>query len=156
MEPFYPPRNFHFGVTVIGAGAGSQQPNADASFQEVAGMQAKMEVENLIEGGENRFAYRLPRYVNYSNLVLKRGLVPSGSSLTDWVTDTLGGGLALPIATKDLKISLLNDKGTPLASWTFQRAWPLRWELAPFNAKSGEVLIETLELTYNFFFRSPD
>jgi phage tail-like protein len=156
MEPFYPPRNFHFSVTVIGAGAGSQQPDADASFQEIAGMQARMEVETVVEGGENRFAYRLPRYVNYSNLVLKRGLVPNGSALTRWAAEALGGGLALPIETKDLKISLLNDKGTPMASWTFQRTYPLRWELAAFNSKGSEVLIETLELAYNYFFRNRD
>jgi phage tail-like protein len=153
MEPLYPPRAFYFSVTVIGAGAGDRAPNADASFQEVAGMQGKMEVETLVEGGENRFAHRLPRYVDYSNLVLKRGLVPQGSELADWVLATLGGGLALPIRPKDLKVSLLNDQGTPTAWWTFNRAWPLRWELDSFNSQSNNFVIETLELNYNYFSR---
>lgn len=154
MEPFYPPRAFYFSVTVLGAGAGSPSPSADASFQEVAGMQAKMEVENVIEGGENRFAHRLPRGVTYSDLVLKRGLVPNGSGLAEWVTKTLGGGLAAPIETKDLKVALLNDQGTPTLSWTVVRAYPLRWELAPLDAQDNKLLVETLELAYNYFFRS--
>jgi phage tail-like protein len=154
MEPFYPPRAFYFSVTVLGAGAGAPAPGVDASFQEIAGIEAKMEVDTVVEGGENRFAHRLPRYASHSNLVLKRGVVPSGSALGTWVTQTLGGGLALPIEPKNLKVSLLNDQATPIAAWTFERAYPLRWQLAPLSSEDNKVLIETLELAYNYFYRA--
>lgn len=151
MQPFYPPPAFYFRVTVLGGRAGTRP---DAGFQEIAGLQAKMEVENVIEGGENRFAHRLPRYVTYPNLVLKRGLVAVGSSLADWVIETLGGGLALPVEPRNLKIDLLNDQHKPTLSWMVERAWPLRWEAAPLNSQDSKLLVETLELSYNYFFRS--
>lgn len=154
MEPFYPPPAFHFSVTVLGARAGAPSPGADASFQEVAGIQARMEVENVIEGGENRFVHRLPRFVSYPNLLLKRGLVPSGSELAGWVTRILGGGLAAPVEPRNLKVALLNDRGTPILSWTFERAWPLRWEVGSLHSQDNRLLVETLELSYNYFFRS--
>jgi phage tail-like protein len=154
MEPYYPPPAFHFSVTVIGAGAGSPSPSVDASFQEVAGIEAKMEVEHVNEGGENRFPHRLPRYVSYPNLVLRRGLVPSGSGLAAWIFRTLGGGLAVPVETRSLKVALLNDQGSPTLSWTFERAFPLRWELGSLNSQDNKLLIETLELSYSYFFRS--
>jgi phage tail-like protein len=151
MQPFYPPAAFYFRVTVIGGQAG---PRSDSGFQDIAGLQAKMEVENVIEGGENRFAHRLPRYVTYPNLVMKRGLIPKGSGLADWVIATLGGGLALPVEPRNLKIDLMNNQHTPTLSWTVERAWPLRWEVSPLNSQDSKFLIETLELSYNYFFRS--
>ena len=32
-----------------------------------------MEIETVVEGGENRFVHRLPKPVKHPNLVLKRG-----------------------------------------------------------------------------------
>ena len=30
-------------------------------------------------------------------------------------------------------------------------AWPKNWKIGELNAERGEVLIETLELNYNYF-----
>jgi len=150
---YYPPGAFYFSVQVIGAGAGAPAASVDASFQEVSGIQAELEVQTVVEGGENRFAYRLPRYVKYPNLVLRRGAVTSGSTLVDWVTATLGSGLAKPVEPRDLMVSLLNSAGSPLISWTFVRAYPVKWDLAPLDSTQNKVLIESLELAYNYFNR---
>ena len=150
---FYPPAAFFFSVQVIGSGAGSPASSVDASFQEVSGIQAELEVQTVVEGGENRFAYRLPRYVKYPNLVLRRGAVTKGSTLGDWVTSTLGTGLAKPVEPRDLMVNLLNTTGSPLLSWTFVRAYPVKWDLAPLESMQNKVLIESLELAYNYFNR---
>ena len=92
--------------------------------------------------------------MSYPNLVLKRGLVPRGSALADWVVGTLGGGLALPVEPRGLKIDLLNDRGTPTLSWTLERAYPLSWEVGTLNSQDNKLLIETMELSYNYFVRS--
>ncbi len=49
-------------------------PVFDAAFQEVGGLEAEIEVETVVEGGENRFVHRLPKPVKHPNLSLKRGL----------------------------------------------------------------------------------
>src|SRR5690242_1327286 len=125
MSVYYPPGAFFFSVTLIGAGAGGSAPNADASFQEVSGIQAELEADSVTEGGENRFAYRLPRNVRYPNLVLKRGVVSSGSALADWMTTTFTSDLAVPIAPQDLLVSVLDENRNPLMAWTFHSAYPL-------------------------------
>ncbi|HEY2094706.1 MAG TPA: phage tail protein [Thermoanaerobaculia bacterium] len=153
MSTYYPPGAFFFSVMLIGAGAGGSAPNADGSFQEVSGIQAELETETVTEGGENRFAYHLPRNVRYPNLVLKRGVVGKGSALADWMAATFDSGLAVPITPKDLLVSVLDQNRNPLLSWTFHAAYPIRWQLASLESMENKVLIETLELSYNYFDR---
>jgi phage tail-like protein len=155
-EPYYPPGAFYFRVSVIRAGAGPGGPEIDSSFQEVSGLQAEFEVETVVEGGQNKFAWRLPRYVRYPNLVLKRGAVVKGSTLGAWMQKAFSEGLSNPIQPKDLTVTLLDVKGTPLMSWMVVQAYPLRWELAPLSSDENKVLIETLELAYCFFSRVPN
>lgn len=71
MATNYPPTAFYFRVEF---GLDGIQDN-DSRFQESSGLSAPSEVNEIREGGENRFAYRLPKAVQYSNLVLKRGLI---------------------------------------------------------------------------------
>ncbi len=147
--PYYPPGAFYFSVRVLGA-----NPQAsDASFQEVSGLQAELTVEEVVEGGENRFTHRLPRAAKYSNLVLKRGVVIGSSFLTDWATRTIGDKLTRPIVTWNIEVTLLNDAGMPLLSWVFTNAFPVKFEVSPLDSTANKILIETLELSYNYFER---
>ena len=147
--PYYPPGAFYFSVQVLGA-----QPNAaDASFQEVSGLQAELTVEEVAEGGENRFTHRLPRTAKYSNLVLKRGVVLGSSFLADWAARTIGAKLTRPIDTRNLQVSLLNDAGDPVVVWTFTNAFPVKLDASPLDSMANKILIETLELSYNYFER---
>ena len=41
-------------------------------FQDVSGLSFEIETETFVEGGENRFEYKLPKRIKYPNLVLKR------------------------------------------------------------------------------------
>jgi phage tail-like protein len=153
-DPYYPPGGFYFSVTVIGSGSLlAQATDIDASFQEVSGIEAKFEIEEVTEGGENRFVHRLPKPAKYQNLVLKRGIVAIDSFLVEWVGQTVGSGLSLPILPQNLLVTLLDGAGDPLVAWGFANAYPVRSQIAPLNASEGKVLIETLELSYNYFDR---
>ena len=151
-QEYYPPGAFYFGVEVRGADGG--QPSAvDASFQEVSGLRAELTFEEVTEGGENRFAYRLPKATRYPNLVLKRGFVTKDSSLATWVTETIGTKLTVPIKTKTVQVTLYAPDGQPAAAWSFANAYPLRWELGALNSTENRVLVETFELSYAYFER---
>ncbi len=152
-DPYYPPGAFYFTVSILTGGGGPRTPSLDSAFQEVSGIQTELETETVIEGGENRFALKLPRYAKYPNLVLKRGVVTRGSALSSWVLSSIQSGLALPISTRDLTVRLLNTQSQPLITWTIVRAYPLRWQLAQLDSTSNNVLVESLELSYNFFTR---
>ena len=151
---YYPPGAFYFAVSILGSGTAlSVLTDIDASFQEVSGIQAEAGVEEVTEGGENRFVHRLPRPAKYSNLVLKRGAVTKASFFAEWFGQTVGSGLSLPILTQNILVSLLGPEGIPLIAWIFVNAWPVRWEVGPLDSMSNKLLIETLELSYNYFER---
>jgi phage tail-like protein len=147
-EP-YPPTAFYFRVD-FGDGALRGQ---DGSFQEVSGIGAELRLEEVAEGGENRFVHRLPLPPRYTNLVLRRGLVPGGSPLAAWAAATIGSALTKPIKPSFLRVSLLDEDGGPRVCWKFINAFPVKVELAALNAMEGRIAIETLELAYNYFER---
>lgn len=153
-DDYYPPPAFYFSLTVIGVGAAQfLLSDVDASFQEITGIQSEFGIEEVAEGGENRFSHRLPKQAKYSNLVLKRGAVSQASFLAEWVGQTVGSGLSLPIITQNLLVTLLNADGIPSIAWGFVNAWPVKWEMSAFDSQSNKVLTESLEFTYNYFER---
>ena len=143
MSGGYPPPAFHFKVVFEGT-------DEDASFQEVSGVGSQLETEPYQEGGENRFKHQLPKGVTHNNLVLKRGIADTRSPLVAWCRDVLEGGLASSISTKTLHVNLLDENHSPVRSWAFARAFPVKWEVGGFNSTKNEVAIETIELSYSY------
>lgn len=148
MAEFYPPVAFYFTVSFAGIST-----TVDAGFMEVSGIDASIETEEYHESGENRFKHRLPTGVKFSELELKRGFVASNSDLGKWCRDTVETDFSAPIVTKDITVSLLDEKGTPIMSWNFFNAWPVKWEISKFNSKDSEVAVETLKFSFNYFTR---
>jgi phage tail-like protein len=140
---YYPPVAFHFSVHFGFSG----QNEPDTRFQEVSGLSVSLGVEEVREGGENRFTHRLPTPAKYGNLVLKRGLLLN-SEVSNWIEDAVMNFIFKPT---DINITLLNEKHLPLRSWTFTRAWPVKWQISDFKSTGNEVVIETLELAYASF-----
>ena len=152
--PHYPAVAFHFGVWVDGISGGSANgATADASFQEVSGIKVGFTHEDVAEGGENRFVHRLPKPPTYSNLVLKRGVVAENSRLAQWFSATLIDTFAKPIRPRALTVTLRNESFDPLITWTFANAYPVSWDASPMDSMQNAILIETMELSYNYFTR---
>lgn len=146
ISEYLPPVSFFFSLQIDDLGS------IDSGFQEVSGLNAKMETETIKEGGENQFAHKVPGRVTFEDLVLKRGLVVNGSPLADWFQETIGRGLSKKIEPKNVTLQLL-DAAThdPLMAWNFVNAFPVSWSVSDFNAKESAISIETLTLTYNYF-----
>lgn len=149
---YYPPVAFNFAVHF---NFGSDQgDNSDTFFQSVSGLSVDLETEEIAEGGENRFKHKIPVRTKFPNLVLKRGMV-FDSKLIDWCKEAIFNANYMPL---DLTIHLLPELDDPenpnkksLRSWNVVHAYPVKWSIADFNAEESKVLIETLELTYNYF-----
>ena len=148
--PYYPPGAFYFQVGIQGDPTNPWTPtDIDASFEEISGLDREMEYEEVREGGENRFAHRLPKRGKHPNLVLKRGLVTIDSSLAAWAEETLGSTLVKPIRPMTVQVILLNvTNDDPLVTWTFSGAYPVKWLTAPLKSTEGALAVETLELSY--------
>ena len=154
MTDYLPPGGFYFSVAVVGTGTAlALASDVDASFQEVSGIQAERNVEEVAEGGENRFVHRLPGVTKYPNLVLKRGIVSEISFLAEWAGQTIGSGLSLPVIPQNLVVALLNEAGLPVVTWGFVNAYPVRWEISSMDSMQNQILTETLEFSYNYFQR---
>ena len=100
------------------------------------------------EGGENRFSHRLPTRLEFGNLTLKRGML-FNSEVIEWVANTLDNYLIEPT---DVSVILM-DPGSEndLAKWTFVKAYPIKWDIGSFNSTDNSIVVETLELTYQYF-----
>ena len=106
---------------------------SDNSFLEVSGISAEVKNKPYKEGGENRFTHQLPEGVEYTNLILKRGIASMSSPLVLWCRQIIEGGFVMPILTQELTVSLMDSSGAPARSWSFVNARPVKWEVEGFN-----------------------
>ena len=148
---FFPPAAFYFDVEIPGGGS------LDGSFQEVSGIEVESDVEEINEGGQNDFVHRVPGRNKYKNLVLKRGLLYKGSGLTKWCKKRFDESLNLSgrVGVKDITVHLNNEKGDPIFTWTFHRAYPVKWSIGGFNSQENAVSVETIEFAFSHFSTSP-
>jgi len=145
METQYPPVGFHFRVEF--QGLPGNLPVQDAAFQEVTGLSRELETEQVKSGGENRFTFKLPSRGQYPNLVLKRGLF-TDSGILPWVNAAI---LDLDITPVNVLVTLLNEQHQPLQTYQCVNAWPQKWSVADFNAQESRIVVESMELVYQYF-----
>jgi phage tail-like protein len=139
---YYPPWGFYYRVEF----AFSKAPD-DARFQSVSGLNVEYDTEEYKEGGENRFTHKLPVRTKYSDLVLKRGML-TDSSVIEWFLEAFRDRTFTP---SDVTVTLMNEQGQPLRTWKIAHAVPKKWTVSDLNANESSIVVETLELTYQYF-----
>jgi phage tail-like protein len=137
-----PPLGFRFGVFFF-FGGGIPNP-LDTRFKKVSGIGSSVSTRPLQEGGQNLFSHHLPERVQYENLVLERGLAV-GSLLADEFDSTMS---LFKFNPSDVLVSLLDESGLTLSSWLFLKAFPVKWTVSALDAEANQVVIETLELSF--------
>jgi len=143
MPSYYPPVGFHFKVEVLGI-----EPNDnDVRFTEVSGLMVEVGTEEVAEGGENRFIQKYPLRTKYPELVLKRGMLVD-SKIVAWIRANVEDQQVQP---KNVDVKLLNAEHQPLVTWHVVNAFPTKWAVSDFNASGNAVVIETLQLCYQYF-----
>ena len=143
MSVYLPPVGFHFNAEFDVPAATKR----DVRFRDVSGLTMELEEETYNEGGENRFSHKFPVRGRYPDLVLKRGLLVD-SGLRGWVLDAVQNLVIQPVT---VWVTLLDETHAPLQTYTVVGAWPKKWVISDFNAESSELVIETLELAYQYF-----
>ncbi len=143
MSGYALPVGFHFKVEFDVP----QATDRDVRFRDVSGLSMELEEQVYNEGGENRFSHRLPVRAKYPDLVLKRGMFID-TGLRGWILDAVQNLVVRPVT---VWVTLLNSEHQPLQTHTVVGAWPKKWVISDFGAESSEVVIETLELAYQYF-----
>lgn len=139
----YPPVGFHFRVDFL-----DLPPHADdIRFTEVSGLSVELGTEEVPEGGENRFVQRYPTRAKYPDLVLKRGMLVN-SEVVGWIRQCIEDQNIEP---KNVDVKLLNEAHEPLVTWHVVKAYPTKWSVSDLNASNNAVVVETLQLAYQYF-----
>jgi phage tail-like protein len=132
------------------------QGKAVASFSECGGLEMNVKFDEVREGGQNEFVYRLPGRVEYGNLVLKRGYLPadgagSGEGLSEffrWCLTALNRP-GSQVQRRDVTVTLVSQGlGTRIYSWQFRRCYPVKWSGPSFKSSDNSIAIESLELAH--------
>jgi len=142
MADYYPPWGFYYRVEF-----GITKDKNDVRFQSVSGLAVEYDMEEYKEGGENRFAHKLPVRTKYADLVLKRGML-TDSRVIQWCFDAFRDRQFMPT---DVNVILMNEKSEPLRAWKIAHAIPKKWLVSDLNAGENSIVIETLELSYRYF-----
>lgn len=122
-------------------------------FSEVNGLELSVEVEEIVEGGQNDFVHKVPGRIKWPNITLKRGVTQS-DNLMEWIRKSAGEdfeGANHTLTRSTLGITMLSSGGWPLRSWSVEGAFPVSWKGPTFSAKDDDALTEELEIAHHGF-----
>jgi len=121
---------------------------ATVAFSEVAGLNIAYEKttykESSITSNPGPTVFRMPAQISDVTLTLKKGLVSSTSqpALYDWIS-TISIN---QVEKKDIIISLCDETGKAVVTWTVINAFPTKLDAPTFSADSNDIAIESMEL----------
>lgn len=119
----------------------------DIRFQSVSGISTNIVTETMNQGGQTIFSQKIPTRVEYPNLVLKRGMA-IGSFLVSDLKKTFQEFKFSPVS---ILVILHSDVLVPIASWKFEKAYPVKWEMSDLNAEEDKLIIENIEFVHSGF-----
>src|ERR1700682_6109450 len=118
-----------------------------AAFAECDGLDMRMQVRTIREGGNNARQFQLTGPVSYGNLILRRGMTPN-FDLWDWFARTVAPGGASLRSSRAVVVLLDADGVTERVRFILERCLPVRLKAPTLNALDGRVAIEELDLAY--------
>jgi phage tail-like protein len=132
---------FHFVVKVDNVNT--------AAFTECTLPKLQVETLDIKEGGQNEYIHRLPVRVNAGTVTLKHG-VTKGDELFKWYLDVQSGNIKN--GTRNVTITVYDStRKINVATWTFNKAFPIRYGGPTLRASESAVAIEELELAHQGF-----
>jgi phage tail-like protein len=133
----YPIPRYHFQVDWRGV---------KASFTEVTGLvmeREKIEYRHSDSLDFNKIA--MPGLVKNNNITLKRGKFEGDFDFNVWFDVAAD---ERPEDRRDVIISLLNEKGDPVAVWNASRCFPTKVTAPDLKSDANEAAIESLEIAH--------
>lgn len=133
---------FNFLVNLNGP-RGPEEPLG--GFSDVSGLGTEMTIAEYRNGNDaENHVRKIPGVHKVSDVTLKRGIVNS-SDLWDWIDDVRRNG---PEAQRDVTITLRDEAGADVESWTLHGVVPMKYTGPTLAAKGGgDVAMEELVLS---------
>jgi phage tail-like protein len=145
IDPESPLGGLHFAIEIAVPGLSHRVCNA--AFAECDGLDMRMQVRTIREGGDNTRQIHFAGPVSYSNLRLRRGMTRT-FDLWEWFARTAEAGGSALRSTSAVVVLLQRDAVTPQVRFVLQRCLPVRLTGPTLDALAGIVAIEELELAY--------
>ena len=91
-------------------------------------------------------------YPYFENIILRRAYQPN-SELVKWCMDNINNSLYKSRYKQplDISVSLLNSMHEPICGWHIKGAVPIAWGVEDLHGQDPKILIETIELAYEYF-----
>jgi len=116
----------------------------DIRFQEVSGLQATITTKPDLSAAARLSKRLIPTGIEYGDLELRRGMVV-GSPLTKQIQATFND---FRFIRSDVLITIYSEQAVPTSAYLFSEAFPISWQVNSLSAKSEDLLIESLKLSY--------
>ena len=155
-----PPLNHNFVVslvdtsstltTVKSAALSAILDVALGGFTEASGLEMSLKTEDYNEGGNNGLVLKFATRVQWTNIVLKKG-IGAGTALWDWHYGFVEG----KGKRRDGVIVLLNEMHVPNNIWYFRRGLPVKYSGPQLNATQNAVAIESIEIAHEGLWQVP-
>jgi phage tail-like protein len=140
-----PLTNFHykvdFGLSSIGATRALFMK--DVGFSKISGFEKSLDIGGGDDKGKKVVLGEKPS----GPLVMERGMFV-GSWMINWLEAQIKKKQFIKIP---IIVTLLDEQSLPIYSWTFYDAYPTSIKVGEFNAKSPDVLVETLTFEYDYY-----
>ncbi|MEY4903217.1 MAG: hypothetical protein RLZZ292_1032 [Bacteroidota bacterium] len=136
---------FHFEVRIDGS---------QLAFQEASGFDVSIDTEDIKEGGANNYIHKVPTRTKFSNLVLKRGIIQDDPKpLLDWLSKTIitVNERDSFLELKSLTLILKDASANPMLTWSFERAYPVKWSFGKLNAQENTIAFDSIEFVYKSY-----
>lgn len=124
---------------------GSNAPDSVlGGFSDVSGIGTEINIAEYRNGNEKENHVRkIPGTHKVSDITLKRGIV-SSKDFWDWITEVQREG---PLKQRDVSITLRDEAGNNVQTWTLRRVVPSKYSGPTLAAKGGgDVAMEELVL----------
>jgi phage tail-like protein len=122
-------------------------------FSSVSGLQVTSRTEQVVEGGQNGYAYKLPGRLEWPNITFTRGLTDA-DALFDWMNKVSGEGFAAAgnkLTRSTGAITAISTNGSRLRAWSLEGVFPVRWTGPDFTVATDDPLTEELEIAHHGF-----
>jgi len=138
-EELWPVPKFHFSVDWGGEVIG---------FQEISGLEMETQFIEYRPGDDPTYiTQKIPGLKKHGNITFKKGVFQGDSFLWELFLDVQ----ANPERRTDINISLLDEEGSPVISWTILRTFPVKFTAADMKSDANEVAIESIEVAHEGF-----
>jgi phage tail-like protein len=119
-----------------------------AAFTEFRLPNLDVQTAEIQEGGQNTYIHKLPVRVSVGPATLRHG-ISRDLTLLNWYLQVLKGDLKN--AYRQVTVVMYDVKRTPLVTWDFMKAIPVKWSGPTLKADDNSVAIEEIEFIHQGF-----